>query len=73
MKVLPAHAVLEEQVYFTGAGIVRFLNSDSFTYQEPFLVHGDHEDPVTQEYIFVFFFELFYLILEIAFLLKVKS
>lgn len=73
VKVLPAHAVLEEQVYFTGAGIVRFLNSDSFTYQEPFLVHGDHEDPVTQEYIFVFFFELFYLILEIAFLLKAKS
>ncbi len=32
VKVLPAHAVLEEQVYFTGAGIVRFLNSDSFTY-----------------------------------------
>ena len=32
VKVLPANAVLEEQLYFTGSGIVRFLNSESYTY-----------------------------------------
>ena len=32
VKVLPAHAVLEEQMYLTGAGIARFLNSDEYTY-----------------------------------------
>ena len=32
VKVLPANAVLEEQIYFTGSGIVRFLNSESYTY-----------------------------------------
>ena len=32
VKVLPAHAVLEEQMYLTGAGIARFLNSEEYTY-----------------------------------------
>ena len=32
VKVLPANAVLEEQIYFTGSGIVKFLNSESYTY-----------------------------------------
>lgn len=32
VKVLPANAVLEEQIYFTGSGLVRFLNSESYTY-----------------------------------------
>lgn len=32
VKVLDVSAVLEEQYYFTGAGIVKFLNSETYSY-----------------------------------------